>query len=94
MQVNSTTARIPGLKMCQAYRREYQFDAICAMPTNLYGPGDNFNLGGSHVLPALIRKCHEATLSRAASVEIWRDRPACLAQPTVQRAARVARIGR
>jgi hypothetical protein len=56
MQVNSTTARIPGLKMCQAYRREYQFDAICAMPTNLYGPGDNFNLGGSHVLPALIRR--------------------------------------
>ncbi len=52
-------AKIAGLKMCQAYRRQYGFDAICAMPTNLYGPGDNFDLRSSHVLPALIRKFHE-----------------------------------
>jgi GDP-L-fucose synthase len=64
-------AKIAGLKMCQAYRREYGFDAICTMPTNLYGPGDNFSLTSSHVLPALIRKCHEAKLAASASVEIW-----------------------
>jgi GDP-L-fucose synthase len=64
-------AKIAGLKMCQAYRREFHFDAICAMPTNLYGPGDNFNLLESHVLPALIRKCHEAKLRESTAVEIW-----------------------
>ena len=64
-------AKIAGLKMCQAYRREYGFDAICTMPTNLYGPGDNFSLTSSHVLPALMRKCHEAKLASAASVEVW-----------------------
>jgi len=64
-------AKIAGLKMCQAYRREFEFDAICAMPTNLYGPGDNFDLLESHVLPALIRKCHEAKEQRAEAVEIW-----------------------
>jgi GDP-L-fucose synthase len=64
-------AKIAGLKMCQAYRREFSFDAICAMPTNLYGPGDNFSLVDSHVLPALIRKCHEAKLSDAKAVEVW-----------------------
>jgi GDP-L-fucose synthase len=64
-------AKIAGLKMCQAYRREYGFDAICAMPTNLYGPGDNFDLVNSHVLPALIRKCHEAKLAQSGAVEIW-----------------------
>ena len=64
-------AKIAGLKMCQAYRRQYGFNAICAMPTNLYGPGDNFDLRTSHVLPALVRKCHEAKLSRAESVEVW-----------------------
>ncbi len=64
-------AKIAGLKMCQAYRREFQFDAICAMPTNLYGPGDNFSLVDSHVLPALIRKCHEAKLRHAEAVEVW-----------------------
>jgi GDP-L-fucose synthase len=64
-------AKIAGLKMCQAYRREFQFDAVCAMPTNLYGPGDNFSLVDSHVLPALIRKCHEATVQRADAVEVW-----------------------
>jgi GDP-L-fucose synthase len=64
-------AKIAGLKMCQAYRRQYGFDAICAMPTNLYGPGDNFDLRSSHVLPALIRKFHEALTARARDVEVW-----------------------
>lgn len=64
-------AKIAGLKMCQAYRRQYGFDAICAMPTNLYGPGDNFDLASSHVLPALIRKCHEAKLRGDPEVVIW-----------------------
>src|SRR5688572_20126152 len=58
-------AKIAGLKTCQAYRKQYGFDAICAMPTNLYGPGDNFDLAGSHVLPALIRKFTEAVESGA-----------------------------
>lgn len=64
-------AKIAGLKMCQAYRKQYGFDAICAMPTNLYGPGDNFDLNSSHVLPALIRKFSEAVESGADEVEIW-----------------------
>jgi GDP-L-fucose synthase len=64
-------AKIAGLKLCQAYRREYGFNAICAMPTNLYGTGDNFDLNASHVLPALIRKCHEAKLAHAPIVEVW-----------------------
>lgn len=64
-------AKIAGIKLCQAYRREYDCDYISAMPTNLYGPGDNFDLNSSHVLPALIRKAHEAKLSGAASIEIW-----------------------
>jgi len=64
-------AKIAGLKMCQAYRRQYGFRAISAMPTNLYGPGDNFNLKSSHVLPALIRKFHEAKEQGAGDVEIW-----------------------
>lgn len=64
-------AKIAGLKMCQAYRRQHGFDAICAMPTNLYGPGDNFDLQSSHVLPALIRKFSEAVADGAREVEIW-----------------------
>ncbi len=64
-------AKIAGLKMCQAYRQELGFDAISLMPTNLYGPGDNFNLNDAHVLPALIRKCFEAKLNRAESVSVW-----------------------
>ena len=64
-------AKIAGLKMCQAYRREFGFDAISAMPTNLYGPGDNFDLRNSHVLPALMRKCHEAKLQQSDAVEVW-----------------------
>lgn len=64
-------AKIAGLKMCQAYRRQYGFDAISAMPTNLYGPGDNFHPENSHVLPAMIRRFHEAKLRGDASVSIW-----------------------
>lgn len=64
-------AKIAGIKMCQAYRRQYGFDAIALMPTNLYGPGDNFDLGTSHVLPALIRKFHEARLRSDPEVVVW-----------------------
>ena len=64
-------AKIAGVKMCQALRRQYGFKAISLMPTNLYGPGDNFDLENSHVLPALIRKIHEAKQSGAASVTVW-----------------------
>jgi len=64
-------AKIAGLKLCSAYRRQYGFDAICAMPTNLYGPGDNFSLQHSHVLPALMRKIHEAKETGASEVVIW-----------------------
>jgi GDP-L-fucose synthase len=64
-------AKIAGLKMCQAYRRQYGFNSISAMPTNLYGPGDNFSLQNSHVLPALIRKFHEAKESGAGAVDVW-----------------------
>jgi GDP-L-fucose synthase len=64
-------AKIAGIKLCQAYRRQYGFDAICAQPTNLYGPGDNFDLESSHVLPALIRKFHEAKVARAPEVTVW-----------------------
>ena len=64
-------AKISGIKMCQAYRRQYGCDFISAMPTNLYGPFDNFDLTSSHVLPALIRKFHDAKLAGASHVEIW-----------------------
>jgi GDP-L-fucose synthase len=64
-------AKIAGIKLCQAYRRQYGFDAISLMPTNLYGPGDNFDLQNSHVLPALIRRFHEARLRGDAEVVIW-----------------------
>jgi GDP-L-fucose synthase len=64
-------AKIAGVKMCQAYRRQYGFNAISVMPTNLYGPGDNFDLNSSHVLPALIRKFHDAKQLHKPSVELW-----------------------
>lgn len=64
-------AKIAGIKMCQAYRRQYGFDAISAMPTNLYGPGDNYHPENSHVIPALIRRFHEAKVSGADTVTIW-----------------------
>jgi GDP-L-fucose synthase len=64
-------AKIAGIKMCQAYRRQYGFDAISLMPTNLYGPGDNFDLQNSHVLPALLRKFHEARMRGDEEVVVW-----------------------
>lgn len=64
-------AKISGIKMCQAYRRQYGFDAISLMPTNLYGPGDNFDLQNSHVLPALLRKFHEAKVRGDKEVVVW-----------------------
>ena len=70
-------AKIAGLKMCQAYRKQYGFDAISAMPTNIYGPGDNFDLNSSHVLPALIRKFYEAKLAGSSSGAIWGSGKPC-----------------
>src|SRR6202044_889698 len=64
-------AKIAGVKMCQAFRREFGFNAISLMPTNLYGPGDNFDLQNSHVLPGLIRRFHEATVGGADTVTVW-----------------------
>ncbi|HEX6144281.1 MAG TPA: GDP-L-fucose synthase [Geminicoccaceae bacterium] len=64
-------AKIAGIKLCQAYRRQHGADFISAMPTNLYGPGDNFDLMSSHVVPALIRKMHEAKLAGLREVEVW-----------------------
>jgi GDP-L-fucose synthase len=64
-------AKIAGIKMCEAYRRQYGCDFISAMPTNLYGPNDNYDLQGSHVVPALIRKFHEGKISGATSVTCW-----------------------
>ena len=64
-------AKIAGIKMCENYRRQYHCDFVSVMPTNLYGPNDNYNLSNSHVLPALIRKFHEAKENRSAYVEIW-----------------------
>lgn len=64
-------AKIAGIKLCQAYRRQHGCDFISAMPTNLYGPGDNFDLETSHVIPALIRKAHEAKLKGAKEMTIW-----------------------
>jgi len=64
-------AKITGIKMCENYRRQYGCDFISVMPTNLYGPNDNYNLNNSHVLPALIRKFHEAKENQLPSVELW-----------------------
>ena len=64
-------AKIAGIKLCQAYAREYGTDFISPMPTNIYGPGDNFDLDKSHVLPALIRKVHEAKVKNQREVTIW-----------------------
>ena len=64
-------AKIAGIKLCEAYRRQYGLDFVSAMPTNLYGPGDNYDLANSHVVPALIRKAHEAKLAGAQSIEVW-----------------------
>ncbi len=64
-------AKIAGIKLCQAYRKQHGADFISAMPTNLYGPGDNFDLESSHVMPAMIRKAHEAKLNEACNFLIW-----------------------
>ena len=64
-------AKIAGIRLCQSYAREYGRNFISAMPTNLYGPGDNFDLAKSHVLPALLRKVHEAKLAGATEVMVW-----------------------
>ena len=64
-------AKIAGLKLCEAYRRQYGCDFISAMPTNLYGPGDNWDLSTSHVLPALIRKAHEAKVQGKGELVVW-----------------------
>lgn len=64
-------AKISGLKMCQFYKRQYGDDFISCMPTNLYGPHDNYDLNGSHVMPAMIRKFHEAKVNGAPAVELW-----------------------
>lgn len=64
-------AKIAGLKMCAAYRRQYGVDFVSAMPTNLYGPGDNFSLTSSHVIPALLRKAHEAKATGAPALTVW-----------------------
>ena len=64
-------AKIAGIRLCRAYRTQYGCDFISAMPTNLYGPGDNFDLSSSHVIPALIRKFHDARLAGESSVVVW-----------------------
>jgi GDP-L-fucose synthase len=64
-------ATIAGIKMVQSYRKQYGFSGICAQPTNLFGPNDNFDLASSHVLPALLRKLHEAKVGGAPAVTIW-----------------------
>lgn len=64
-------AKIAGIKLCQAYRKQYGFNAISLMPTNLYGPSDNFDLMNSHVLPALIRKFHEGKINNNEEVVVW-----------------------
>lgn len=64
-------AKIAGIKLCESYRRQHNANFISVMPTNLYGPNDNYNLNNSHVLPALIRKFHEAKENNSSSVEMW-----------------------
>ena len=64
-------AKIAGIKLCEAMRRQYNFDSICLMPTNLYGPGDNYHLENSHVIPSLLRKFHEAKLNNKEYVTCW-----------------------
>ena len=64
-------AKIAGIKLCQAYRKQHGCDFISAMPTNLYGPGDNFDLSTSHVMPALMRKAHEAKMSGSPELVVW-----------------------
>ncbi len=69
--MNGMVAKIAGIKLTQAYCQQYGFRAISLMPTNLYGPGDNFDLASSHVLPALLRKFHEAKTRGVPETVIW-----------------------
>jgi len=64
-------AKLAGIKMCQAFRRQYSFDAVSVLPSNLYGPGDNFHARDSHVIPGLIRRMHEARLQKAPQFDVW-----------------------
>ena len=64
-------AKISGLKLCESFNRQHNTDFRCLMPTNLYGIGDNFNLENSHVIPALIRKFHEAKINNLKKVSVW-----------------------
>ena len=64
-------AKIAGIKLCEAMRVQYGFDTISLMPTNLYGPGDNYDLNNSHVIPAIIRKTHEAIINKEDSITLW-----------------------
>jgi len=64
-------AKIAGIKLCESYNRQYGTGYVCAMPTNLYGPNDNYDLNNSHVLPALLRKAHEAKETKQATVQVW-----------------------
>ena len=64
-------AKIAGIKLCEAMRRQYNFDSICLMPTNLYGPGDNYHLENSHVIPSLLRKFHDAKINNKEYVTCW-----------------------
>lgn len=81
-------AKIAGIKLCQAYRKQHGRDWISAMPTNLYGPGDNYDLETSHVLPALLRKFHEAKESGASQVTLWGVRHTAQRVLTLRRPSR------
>ncbi len=85
-------AKIAGLKLAQAYRRQYGCDFISAMPTNLYGPGDNFDLASSHVLPALMRKAHEAKAGRRADADCLGHRRPAARIPARRRLRRCAGV--
>ena len=85
-------AKIAGIKLCQAYRRQYGCDFISAMPTNLYGPNDNFDLTSSHVLPAMIRKFHDAKLSGARRSVSLGHRDAAARVPSRRRSGRRVRV--
>jgi len=75
-------AKITGIKLCQSYRRQYGCNFISAMPTNLYGPGDSFDLASAHVLPAMIRKFHDAKAEGRTAVEIWAAGARCRSSST------------
>lgn len=66
-----SVAKLAGIKLCQAYRQQYGFNAICALPTNLYGPNDHFDLESGHVVPAMLRRFHEAKVAGAREVVVW-----------------------